>query len=77
MSETPVEEAPVEEAPEGETSYHLHEEKDWAVEVTVVSRKYNETTPQANIFTENKVVTRDVVTDSRLLEILNFVQPKN
>lgn len=72
MSETPVEETPV-----GETGYPLHEEKDWAVEVTVVSRKYNETTPKANILTENKVVTRDVVTDSRLLEILNFVQPKN
>lgn len=57
-------------------SYSLHEEKDWTVEVTVVSRKFNETSPQANILTENKIVTRDIVSDSRLLEILNFVQPK-
>ena len=68
-SETPDEE-------KGMAEYLLHEEKDWTVEVTVVSRKYNETSPQANILTENKIVTRDIVSDSRLLEILNFVQPK-
>lgn len=64
----PVEEIPTEDSPV---------ENNWDVEITVLAKNVNQITPISNIASENKIVVRNVVSDSELLRILNFIQPIN
>lgn len=74
MSESPIEEdAPEVEIPVPEES---PVEDNWEVEITVLARNSNEVTQVSNIQSENKIVVNNMVTDSELLRILNFIQPK-
>ena len=56
--------------------YHLYQEDEWQVEITIVAKARNEVTPFSGIVSENRVTVTNVVTDSQLLRILNFIEPK-
>lgn len=51
-------------------------EDNWEVEIMVTARNTNDVTQVSSIQSENKITVRNIVSDSELLRILNFIQPK-
>ena len=51
-------------------------EDNWEVEITVLAKNANQITQVSNIKSENKITVKNIVTDSELLNILNYIQPK-
>lgn len=74
--DTPEEEIPEEEVPDKTPGYNLYEEDDWQVEITVIAKNRNDVTPYSGVISENRVTVNNVITDSQLLAILNFIAPK-
>lgn len=62
---------------DGETGTDpLPVEDNWEIEIMVLARNANDVTQVANIKSENRITIKNIVSDSELLRILNFIQPK-
>lgn len=65
-----------EETPDTDDGFEPSVEDTWNIEITVLARNRNDITQSSSIVAENRVTINNIVTDSQLLAILNFIEPK-